>query len=116
MKNKKAFIILQIALLIFASCSIFSKLASNETGLTFNYLLFMGLQLFTLAVYAVLWQIVLKDMPLTIAYANKGIVLIYGALIGLLMFKEPVSLTNIIGMAIIIIGIIIMARGETHNG
>ena len=116
MKNKKTFILLQIALIIFASCSIFSKLASNETGLTFNYLFFMGCQLFALAVYAVLWQFVLKDMPLTIAYANKGIVLIYSALIGLLMFNEPISLTNILGMAIIIVGIIIMAKGETHNG
>lgn len=113
--NKKSFILLHIALLIYAATNVFAKMASFESGLTFNYILFVGLQLMCLGIYAVLWQFVLKDMSLTVAYANKGIVIIYGALIGLLLFNESISIKNVVGMLVIIAGIIIMAKGETNE-
>lgn len=115
MKNKKTFILLHLALLIYAGTSFFSKLASLENGITFNFLLYMGLELFCLGIYAVLWQFALKETSLTVAYANKGIVMIYAALIGLFFFNEKISLTNIIGMIIIILGIVVMAKGEAHE-
>ena len=114
MKNK-SFILLHFALLIYAGTTFFSKLASLQDGINLTYLLFVGGQVFCLGVYAILWQMVLKNTPLTIAYANKGIVLIYGALIGLFFFNEKITLTNIVGMLVIIIGIIIMAKGEAHE-
>ena len=114
MKKIKPFILLHIGLFIFSLGFIASKLCSNEPFLSFRYFFFFGLQLLTLFIYALIWQKVLKQMPLTIAYANKGITIIWGMLIGLLFFDEQVSLFNVIGALIIIIGTVVMISGEEN--
>jgi hypothetical protein len=44
-----------------------------------------------LFVYAILWQQVLKKIPLTTAIANKSITIVWGMIFGLLFFEEKVS-------------------------
>ena len=39
---------------------------------------------------AVIWQQVLKKIPLTIAYGCKGIIIVYGMLWGALFFSEKI--------------------------
>ena len=55
-------------------------------------------------------------MNLTFAYANKGITLIWGTLIGFFLFHESVSFNNILGIIVILIGIVIMIIGEKNHG
>jgi len=112
MRNIKTFLLLHLGLFIFSLGFIASKLCSNEPFLSFRYLLFFGLQLLTLFIYALIWQKVLKKIPLTIAYANKGITIIWGMLIGYFLFQEQVTMFNILGALIIIVGVVVIGSGE----
>lgn len=115
MKVVKKYIILQLVILIYVGSSIVSKLASNESFLSFKFCLYYGILLLLLAIYAILWQQVLKEFPLSIAYVNKATTIIWSMLIGYFFFKEQVSLFNIIGALIVIIGIVIMIKGEEKH-
>ena len=114
MREIKSLLLLHIGLLIYSSGFIASKYCSMQSFLSFKYFLFFGLQLLTLAVYAIIWQTVLKDMPLSVAYANKGITIIWGLLISYFVFREQITVMNIIGAFIIIVGISIVESGG-HN-
>ena len=44
-----------------------------------------------LGIYAIGWQQVIKRMPLTTAYANKAVTLVWGLVWGLLLFHEQLN-------------------------
>ncbi len=111
----KDFIFVQFTVLIFSAGSIFSKYASFEPFLSFRYILFMGLEVFTLGVYAILYQQILKRMSLTTAYAHKGTTILWSMLLGYLFFHETVTPTNFIGAVIVMAGIIYMSIGGEAN-
>ncbi len=108
MKKIRVYSLLYFALILYSMTSIASKLASNAPFLSFPYIFYLGLEFLILAVYAVLWQMVLKEIPLFIAYANKGMTIFLGMIIGYFMFGEKVTMFNIIGTGIIAVGIITM--------
>ncbi len=112
MKKIGTYLLLYFALILYSMTSISSKLASYEPFLSFRYIFFMGIQFGILAVYAVLWQIVLKRVPLFIAYANKGMMIFLGMIFGYFFFHEQVTLLNIVGTAIIAAGVIVMMTEE----
>lgn len=110
MKKSRIFnyLFLHIVLIIYSLTSVLSKSAAGQTGITF--VLLYGAVLFCLMLYAVLWQGVLKKFPLTTAFANKAIVVVWGILWGWLFFREAVTWNKLVGAAIIIAGILIVAR------
>ena len=114
MKKNKPYLLLHLGLFIFSFGFVFSKLCSNEPFLSFRYILFFSLQILTLGIYAVIYQRVLKEIPLIIAYANKGITIIWAMLIGWFIFGEKVTTFNILGSIIIIVGIIFISMGEEN--
>ncbi len=111
MKKIKSLLILHLALLVFSASMIFSKYCSMQPFLSFRYILFFGLQVFCLGIFAIVWQMVLKQIPLSIAYANKGITIVWGMLIGYFLFQEKITLMNVIGVLIIIAGIVVIETG-----
>lgn len=112
MKKIKPFMILHLILMLYSAGGIFSKLAAGEEFLSLNFILFYGIVILNLAVYALLWQQVLKQLPLTTAYANKAVTIIWGMLWGMLFFQETISVQNIIGAVIVLAGVILMVTGE----
>lgn len=62
--------------------------------------------------YAIIWQQVIKRIDLTVAFANKGITVVWGLLIGQVIFDEELSLNKIAGAVIIIIGIIVVVTED----
>ena len=78
------YLFLHIVLIIYSLTSVLSKSAADKTGIAFVVL--YGAVLFCLMLYAVLWQGVLKKFPLTTAFANKAIVVVWGILWGWLFF------------------------------
>lgn len=112
MKKISTYLFLYFALFLYSLTSIASKYASAEPFLSFKYLLFMGIQFGILAVYAILWQLILKKIPLSVAYANKGMTIFLGMIFGYFLFQEKVTLFNIIGTAIIAVGTIIMTTED----
>ena len=106
----RQFLFLHIVLLIYSLTSILSKLAADKKG--FAFIIMYGGVLVCLALYAIFWQIVLKKFSLTIAFANKAIVVVWGIIWGWLFFEEAVTWNKIIGAMIIIVGIMIVVRDD----
>ncbi len=66
---------------------------------------YFGLEFCILAVYAVIWQQVLKRFDLSFAMSNKGIVVLFSMIWSVLIFHEKITVNNVIGLLIIIVGI-----------
>lgn len=101
----KSYILLHIVLVLYSMGGICSKLAAGQAFLSFKFILFYGILLLDLAVYALLWQQILKQLPLVTAYANKAVTVIWGMLWGYLFFQEQIRLQQILGGLIIIAGV-----------
>lgn len=112
----KPYLILHLILVFYSLGGICSKIASGKGFLSLEFCLFYGMMIAVLGVYAVLWQQVIKKIPLNVAYANKAVTLIWGMVWGALIFKEHISLPNIIGAAVVLAGVILMVTGEKRNG
>lgn len=101
----KDYLLLHVVLLFYSVNGIISKLASQKLFLTFEFFFYYGLVLMNLFIYAILWQQILKRMPLTTAFSNKSVIIIWGMLWGALFFQERITLQMIIGGAIIFWGV-----------
>ena len=111
MMNKhgsKSYLFLHMVLLIYSATSVLSKTASNLNGA--GFVLCYGGVLLCLGGYALLWQAVLKKFDLTVAFANKAVVLIWGIIWGWLFFNEAVTWNKVVGAVVIITGILIVVR------
>lgn len=111
----KDILFLHIVLMIYTFGSIMSKNAANYDFLSIGFCFFYGMVLFISVIYAFLWQKVLKRLPLILAYANKAVTVIWGLLWGYLFFKEDISIHNVIGVAIIVIGVYLVVTGEEKS-
>jgi drug/metabolite transporter (DMT)-like permease len=98
--------------LFYACTGIFTKMASKQEFLSWSYVLWIAGAVGVMGVYALLWQQVLKHIELSTAYMFKGSGMIFGLLIAWALLGEQITLNNIIGAAIIIIGIALFAKAE----
>lgn len=80
-----------------------------------KFILFYSLVLLDLAVYAIVWQQILKKLPLVSAYANKAVTVIWGLIWGMVIFKESLTIWNVIGAIVIIVGIYIVVRADADK-
>lgn len=101
-------LLLLLAFLVYSCESVFVKLASYYSIFSIEYLLFFGFAIAVLGIYAVLWQIVLKSMPLSLAFNSKSITVVIILLFAHFLFGEEITIKNVIGSALIIGGIILM--------
>ena len=106
------YIFLVIINLLYACVSIFTKLASQQEFMSWNYMLCLIGAVGVMGLYAVLWQQILKRIELSLAYMFKGTGLIFVMLLAYVLFGEQITRNNIVGAAIIIIGIVLFARGD----
>lgn len=113
-KEFRYFLILHVILLIYSVNAIFSKLASRNQFLSSEFFFFYGLVLINLFIYAILWQQILKKIPLTSAFSNKSIIIIWGMIWGSLFFNEKISLQMILGGLIIILGVYLVVTDNVE--
>lgn len=115
-KDKKKFIkniiILQVIILIYTLSTVTAKFASNEEFLSLKFILFYGLEIFILGVYAILWQQIIKKFEISVAYANRAMSLLWSIVWAIVFFEEQITLKNVIGVIIVIIGTIIVNSDE----
>ena len=112
MNKKKYFMYLHILLVLYSLSAVFSKLASVEPFLSLKFCVFYGLVLFLLALYALCWQQIIKHLPLTVAYANKAITVVWGIIWGLLIFGEKLTPGKVLGAVFVICGIVLYAISD----
>lgn len=117
MKNKKWLIVLHLLMLVYSFGNVCSKLAGNAAFGSFTFLLMYGFVIATLGIYALGWQQVIRRMPLTTAFANKAVTVVWGLFWGVLWFREQITAGKIIGAVLVMIGVVIFANadGEIEN-
>lgn len=110
--NLKFYVILHILLFVNSFGGVCSKMASKQEFLSLNFILFYGGVIAILGIYAIVWQQILKHIPLTTAFCNKAVSIIWGIMWGFLIFKETVKWNMILGAVIVIAGVIIVVMSD----
>lgn len=112
MKKKKLGIIdilqLQSAVVVYSLSTVAAKLASEHEFLSFKYILFFGLEFVILAVYALIWQQMIKKFQLSIAYANKALTLMWSLVWNFFLFHNGITLYKVVGVVLVVIGVMVM--------
>lgn len=108
----KNILILQAIIAVYTLSTVAAKFASGKEFLSFEFILFYGIEIFILGVYAILWQQIIKKFQISIAYANRAMSLLWAILWAVVFFHEEVTIKNIIGVIIVIIGTIIVNRDD----
>ena len=100
---------------VYSLSDVASKKASGTTFLSPGFVLLYAAVLGLLAVYAIGWQQVIKRMPLSSAYANRAITVVWGIFWGYVVFGEAVSVGKLVGAALIICGVVLFARADRDD-
>ena len=96
--------------LLYACVTLFTKYASQQVFGSMAYCLGLAGAIGVMGAYAICWQQILKRVELSTAYMFKGTSLIFIMLFAFALFGEQITLMNIVGAAIIIIGITLFAK------
>lgn len=102
------YLVLLISIFISTLSGVCAKFAASQPIFSFKFFLYYGLEILILGIYAIIWQQVIKRLNLAIAYSFKASALIWTLVWGLIIFNETINATKIIGVAIVIVGIIIV--------
>ena len=110
--NGKAsrFLVPLAAFFIYSLSSLGTKGASGFGPMSAGWIACLAFTVLILGAYALLWQQIIKRMPVSDAYMFRGSVLVFVLLLSHLVFGEPITLNNIIGAAVIITGITLNAK------
>ncbi len=111
-ENIRYIIYLHLLMVFYSMGTVCSKLASGYPVLSVPFIALYAIVLLVLGVYAILWQQILKKMSLITAYANKAVTVVWGMVWGMVFFKEQIRFNNIIGAAIIILGVCCVVSEE----
>ena len=112
------FLQLQGAVIVYSLSTVAAKLASEHEFLSFKYILFFGLEFVILALYAIIWQQVIKKFQLSIAIANKATTLLWSMLWNFIIFSTGITPFKVVGVLVVVLGVIIMnseASAEEEN-
>lgn len=123
MKHKgvtlKNIILLQAIIIIYTVSSVMAKFASANKETPIKFFLFLGLEFIILAVYAVLWQQMIKRFDLSVAYANRSMAILWSMIWAVIFFHDKITLRNVLGVLLVLLGTIVVnmdaAGGEQHD-
>lgn len=105
-------IFLCFSIAIYSLSGFFTKLAAGYAFISMPYLLCLIAVFGVLGIYAVLWQMILKRVPLSMAYPFRSLGVVYGLAIAGFAFHELITWQNILGGAIVMFGLFIMATDK----
>ena len=96
--------------LLYACVTLFTKYAAQHEFLSWQYCVGLCCAIGVMGAYAICWQQVLKRIELSTAYMFKGTSLIFIMLLAALFFSEQITMMNIIGACVIVLGITLYAK------
>lgn len=114
-KKLAIFIALHIILAIYSISGILSKMAAKTTFLNLDFCLYYLGIILILGIYAIVWQQIIKELPLTVAFANKAVTVLWGIIWGIIIFDETISPVQTVGAILIIIGIVLYSIDSGEN-
>ncbi len=110
------FLFMQVMNVVFSLNGVLMKLASvswQENGLfAIKTIAVLCASVAVLGVYAVAWQAILGKVDLSHAYLNKGTVVFWSLLWSAVVFQEQITIYNIVGGAVIFLGLIMVNYHE----
>ena len=109
----KTILALQLVVMIYTLSSVAAKLASGQEPFSFSFLLFYGIDILILSIYAIAWQQIIKRCDLSVAYANRSMAILWSLIWTVVFFHEALTVKNIIGVLIVFAGtMIVNSDGE----
>ena len=99
------YFLISFTFLFYSLIGLVMKNASNNSFMSMEFILKYIFILLLLVIYSILWQKVLNYFPLSIAYSYKGTTVLWTLLWSTIFLNEKVTLFNILGSLIILIGI-----------
>ena len=108
----KHLLLLQGVLLVNSVCGIFTKMAASYPAFSITWILLYGLGLFFLGAYALLWQQILKKVPLIVAFCNKAVTILWGMIFGAILFQEQITWKMVIGAVVVLTGVIMVVTAD----
>jgi len=114
MKPKNLFLLL-LGYLIYSFTGVISKSSILNPLRSINTLFCYIIVLILLGLYALIWQISIKKIPLYMAYMGKSTSLILTLLWSNLFFNEVIKINNIIGALLVICGILLMFNPKENT-
>ena len=90
-------------------------MASKESTISLRFCFFYGIIIILLGVYAIGWQQIIKRLPLTTAFANKAITVVWGIVWGFVFFHETITWGKVLGAIIIVTGVVIYSYADKED-
>ncbi len=100
----KSILILQLVIVIYTLSGVAAKGAAGYEVLSWQFILFYGLEIAILGIYAILWQQIIKRFDLSVAYANRSMAVLWSLVWAVIFFHEKVTVTNVLGVLIVLAG------------
>ena len=108
-KKVKTYALIHACYLLYSLALVSAKFAGAYSILSFQAIVLYGVGFLLLGVFALAWQQILKIVPLTVASANRAVTIVFGMFWGVVLFGESISFNMVVGAALIMCGVVIMA-------
>ena len=97
------------------SCSeILSKTASGVDFPSVEFCLLYAGIIALLGLYAIGWQQILARLPLTTAFSNKAVTIVWGIVWGCVFFAEPITAGKVVGAVLVICGVVLFTKADAE--
>ena len=108
----KTILVFQAVVMLYTLSSVAAKLAAGQPPLSQGFLLFYGVEIVLLGIYALAWQQVIKHWELSVAYANRSMAILWSLIWAVVFFRESVTINNIIGVVIVFLGTMLVNQND----
>lgn len=111
----KVLVLLHGMLMIYSMSGICSKLAAKEEFLSVQFCIYYAIIIGLLGFYAIGWQQIIKRLPLTTAFANKAVTVVWGIVWGAIFFNEAITIGKVVGAALVVTGVVVFAKADEEQ-
>ena len=80
--------------------------------MSYKLVLILMMMFIILFAYAFIWQKCIKNVPITVMYANKSSYIFWTQLAAVVIFSEQLNWPNLLGILVIFIGIMVVNSDE----
>lgn len=90
-------------------------MAANTFFLSKEFCIYYGIIILLLGLYAIGWQQIIKRLPLTMAFSNKAVTIVWGIIWGMIFFSEKITVGKVAGAILVIIGVILFSHTDMEE-
>jgi len=107
--NPFLYVILFANFVLYSFCLVMASWAGRFSFISFSALWRYAVGFIILGIYAIVWQQILKYIPLTVAYACRSVTVLLGMLWSVVFFADTITMQMGIGATLVICGVVLVA-------